>query len=60
MTDVITKIIDANPFVNGSIVTSVDKLGNFDTVAPAIDKNNFVQHSGIMQDRLDDYNYYTA
>lgn len=57
---VLRKIIDANPFVNGNIVTSVDKLGNYDTVAPAIDKNNFIQHSGIMVDRLNDYNYYSA
>ena len=44
---------------NGTIVTAVDMLGNSKTVAPVINQTDQVAiHSGIMDTRLDDIDYY--
>lgn len=60
MADVLQKIINANPVRNGSIVTGVMKIGNYDTVDPPINKYQFFAQTGILDERFDDITYYTT
>jgi len=61
MTDVMVKAIDANSQYEGSVIAGVDKMGNIEKINPTI---NVVTDSGVvvglLDDRMDDINYYTA
>lgn len=59
MADVIKKVIDANDYVNGAIVTGVDKVGNKDTLPQEINDNGGIAGiSGVLDTRFDDAGYY--
>lgn len=59
--DVLTKCINSLPFQNGSVVTNVDKQGNYEVVRPII---NEIPGSGDVytryNNRFDDRTYYTT
>ena len=61
MADVLKPIIGANDFKEGSVIVSVDKVGNTANhrIDPAINYiDGILSVSGILQDRFDDTGVY--
>ena len=61
MADVIKKVIEVNDYINGAVVTGVDKVGNKDTLPQEINDNVGIGGiSGILDTRFDDAAYYSS
>lgn len=61
MPDVLQKSNDSNDFKNGSVVVSIDKLGNTvnHIIDPAVNQTSQIAvQSGILDTRFDDPTYY--
>jgi hypothetical protein len=63
MSDVITKIIDANAIHHAYVVTGVNKLGGYKSLAPTDPLQDLPSPSGNLLrlgDRFDDVSYYVT
>jgi len=61
MADVLQKVIIANDYVNGAVVVSADKLGNFSSSPHTINDNTGIAAmTGVLDVRFDDPRYYTG
>lgn len=57
----IKKIIAANNYKNGTLVTAVDKFGNSDKIDPSVNQTYQIPiQTGVLDGRFNDYTYYTA
>jgi len=57
----IKKIITANNYKNGTLVTTATKFGESDKIDPSVNKTSQIaEQTGVLNGRFNDYTYYTA
>lgn len=61
MADVFQKIVSGNDYHQGYVVTTANKFGSYDSVAPQFNQiDGIAAQSGLLDTRFDDVRYYTG